>query len=285
MRNVEAWLLRLLWLALVFGIPILFILTPLATFLIYGFWQVKEGEIITDFSLGNYRDFLANESYRRVFLWTLGLAVQVTLINLVLGYAVAYFVARRGRTLKYLLILAVIVPLLMSYIIKIYALRGLLGSKGLLNQFLMLIGALSEPSDLFLFNLTAVLITLSIVLLPFSILPIFIALERIPANLAAVSSDLGANAWHTFRYVTLPLSLPGTIVGAMFVFVLAVGDFLVPQLVGGTRGFTYGRLVFSQFGMAYNWPLGAALSVILLIVAMSVIIAAGRLANPRWQRH
>ena len=87
----------LLWLMLVFGIPVLFILTPLATFLIYGFWQVEEGEIITDFSLGNYRDFLANESYRRVFLSTLSLALQVTLINLVLGYAVAYFVSAAQR--------------------------------------------------------------------------------------------------------------------------------------------------------------------------------------------
>jgi spermidine/putrescine transport system permease protein len=277
--------LRWLWLVTIFGIPILFILLPLATFLLYGFWHVKNGEIINSISLINYREFLFNESYRQVFVSTLTLAFQVSVINFFLGYAVAFFISRQSHTVKYLLVLSAIVPLLMSYIIKIYAIRGLLGTKGLLNQFLMFIGIISEPSDLFLFNLTAVLITLSIVLLPFTIIPIFIALERIPKSLSAASADLGGNAWHTFRYITWPMSLPGSVVGVMFVFVLAVGDFLAPQLVGGTRGFTYGRLVYSQFGMAYNWPLGAALTVILLIVSMSIILISGRLATPRWQRH
>ena len=277
--------LRWLWLISLFGIPLLFILVPLATFLLYGFWHVKDGEIIRSFSLINFREFLFNESYRQVFIATLTLALQVSVISLFLGYAVAFFISCRSQTVKYLLVLSVIVPLLMSYIIKIYAIRGLLGANGLLNQFLLFTGIISESSELFLFNLTAVLITLSIVLLPFAIIPIFIALERIPKSLTIASADLGGSAWDTFRHITLPLSLPGAVVGAMFVFVLALGDFLAPQLVGGTRGFTYGRLVYSQFGMAYNWPLGAALTVILLVVAMSVILLSGRLASPRWQRY
>jgi spermidine/putrescine transport system permease protein len=172
----------------------------------------------------------------------------------------------------------------MSYIIKIYAMRGILGPSGLLNQALIFAGILDRPSDLFLFNLNAVLITMSVIMLPFMILPVFIALERIPKSLLDASADLGATPWQTFRRVTLPMSLPGAVIGAMFCFILATGDFLAPELVGGTQGFTFGRLVFSQFGMAFNWPLGAALSVVLLIAALAVIAIAGRIANPRWMR-
>jgi spermidine/putrescine transport system permease protein len=162
--------------------------------------------------------------------------------------------------------------------------RGILGPSGLLNQALIFAGILDRPSDLFLFNLNAVLITMSVIMLPFMILPVFIALERIPKSLLDASADLGATPWQTFRRVTLPMSLPGAVIGAMFCFILATGDFLAPELVGGTQGFTFGRLVFSQFGMAFNWPLGAALSVVLLIAALVVIALAGRIANPRWMR-
>ncbi len=279
----RGWL-HLFWLATVYGIPAILIVLPLLTFLMFGFWSVEEGRILRDFSFDNYFAFAGNESYTRVFTGTLFLALRVMIINVLLGFAVAYFLSRLEGRLKYALVLGLIVPLLMSYIIKIYAIRGILGTSGLLNKLLIFLGILSQPSDLFLFNLTAVLITLSLALLPFTILPIFIALEKIPANYLEASADLGATPWQTFRRVTLPMALPGTVVGGMFCFVLAVGDFLAPELVGGTRGFTYGRLVFSQFGMAFNWPFGAALSVILLIVSLGVIVAAGRLGSPKWLR-
>jgi spermidine/putrescine transport system permease protein len=107
------------------------------------------------------------------------------------------------------------------------------------------------------------------------ILPVFISLERIPHRLLEASTDLGASQWRTFRHVVLPLSLPGTVAGALFAFVLALGDFVTPQMVGGTSGFTFGRLIWSQFGLAYNWPLGAAMAGVLLATAMAVILAAG----------
>jgi spermidine/putrescine transport system permease protein len=276
--------LRLLWLAAVYALPALFILVPLVTFLLHGFWQVRDNAIVRDFTLANYREFLTNETYRRVFVTTLFLALRVMAINLVLGYPVALFLAGLRGRLKYTLVLALVIPLLMSYIIKIYAMRGILGPSGLLNQALILLGILDRPSDLFLFNMNAVLITMAVIMLPFMILPIFIALERIPRSLLDASADLGATPWQTFRRITLPMSLPGAVVGAMFCFVLALGDFLAPELVGGTQGFTFGRLVFSQFGMAFNWPLGAALSVVLLAVALAVIGLASRIASPRWQR-
>ena len=212
------------------------------------------------------------------------MALEVSALNFVLGYATAYFIWRRPPAWRNLLVVALAIPLLMSYIIKIYAMRGVLGTNGLLNSALLGLGIVDEPVTALLFSLTAVRITLSVVLLPFMVLPIYVALERIPASVLHAAADLGASEIQTFRWVILPLSLPGAIVGAMFTFVLASGDFLAPELVGGIQGFTYGRLVFSQFGLAFNWPLGAALSVLLMAVALAVIYAARRLANPRWQQ-
>ena len=119
------------------------------------------------------------------------------------------------------------------------------------------------------------LLTLTALLIPFAVLPIFLSLERIPRNLLEASADLGASDLQTFRRVILPLSLPGTITAATFVFVLAIGDFLTPQMVGGHNGFTFGRIIYSQFGTAFNWPFGAALSVILAaVVILAIVIGA-----------
>jgi spermidine/putrescine transport system permease protein len=129
---------------------------------------------------------------------------------------------------------------------------------------------------LFVYNLNAVLLTLTVLLLPFAILPIFLTLERIPRRLLEASYDLGGSGWQTFRLVILPLSLPGVIAAATFVFVLALGDFLTPQMVGGQSGFTFGRIIFSQFGAAFNWPFGAALSAILAVAVMVAIVIGAR---------
>ncbi len=266
------------------GICLLFILIPLASFLAYGFLPVVDNSIVYRPTLDNFLDLLSNSSYRTTFLRTMRMALEVSALNFVLGYATAYFIWRRPPAWRNLLVVALAIPLLMSYIIKIYAMRGVLGTNGLLNSALLALGIVDEPVSALLFNLTAVRITLSVVLLPFMVLPIYVALERIPASLLHAAGDLGASEVQTFRWVILPLSLPGAIVGAMFTFVLASGDFLAPELVGGIEGFTYGRLVFSQFGLAFNWPLGAALSVLLMVVALAVIYAARRLANPRWQQ-
>ena len=193
----------------------------------------------------------------------------------VVGYPVAFLLASLKGRRKYLLLMMVLVPLLMSYIIKIYAIRSILGGNGFLNRFLMWAGLVSEPLTIFVFNLKAVMLTLAVLLIPFAILPIFLSLERIPRNLLEASTDLGASNWQTFRRIVLPMSLPGVMTAATFVFVLAIGDFLTPQMVGGPSGFTFGRIVYSQFGTAFNWPFGAALSVILAAVIIAVV-ALGR---------
>jgi len=260
------------------------ILAPLAGFLLYGFFSVEDNEIRYALTLDTYAEALGNGSYMTTFRRTILLALQVSLTCLVLGYASAYFIWTRPPAWRFPLLFLLAAPLLMSYVIRIYAMRGVLGVNGLLNNVLVGLGIVDAPLSAFLFNLTAVRITLTVVLLPFAALPVYVALERIPANLLQASADLGAGEWRTFRSVILPLTLPGASVGAMFAFVLASGDFLAPELVGGIQGFTYGRLVFSQFGLAFNWPLGAALSALLLVVALAVILFARRIGSPRWQR-
>jgi spermidine/putrescine transport system permease protein len=261
--------------AAAFAFPLAFVLAPLAAFLVYSFWRVENNQLIADFTLANYLEFFRNEIYPRVFVGTLKLAAQVMGIGLLLGYPVAYFIWRRRGRWRYALLLVSVVPLFMSYIIKLYAMRSILGLNGFLNKALVALGMLEAPSLAFLYNQRAVLITMAVVYLPFAILPVFLSLERIPLGLIQASADLGARPGQSFRHVVLPLSLPGTIVGGLFVFILAMGDFVTPQMVGGTVGFTYGRVIQSQFGMGFNWPLGSALAVILLIVVLAVIGLAG----------
>lgn len=264
---------------LAYGLPVVFIVLPLVSFLAYSLFHVEGTEIVFEPTLRNYVRFFADEIYLPMFVRTAVMALEVALLTILFGYPVAYLLASlRGRR-KYIATLLFVIPLLMSYIIKIYAIRSILGSRGFLNRILLWLGLIDEPLTVLVFNLNAVLVTLAIILLPFAILPIFIALEKIPRNLLEASADLGASPAQTFRRVVLPLSLQGTMVGASFTFILAIGDFVTPQMVGGPDGFTFGRIIYSQFGMAFNWPFGAALSVFLLLAVLAAMALAAKVGR------
>ncbi|MGB3830950.1 MAG: ABC transporter permease [Mesorhizobium sp.] len=267
--------------ALAFALPVLLILAPLAIFLVYSFFSVDHGEIRHELSLGNYVRFFTDPVFLPVFRNTLVLCVSVAAICILLAYPAACFLTTLKGRWRYALLMLLMVPLLMSYVIKIYAIRSILGLNGFLNQALVWAGILGEPSPLFVFNMNAILLTLTLLLIPFAILPIFLSLERIPQNLISASEDLGASRLQTFLRITLPLSLPGVATAASFVFVLAIGDFLTPQMVGGVNGFTFGRVLYSQFGTAYNWPFGAALSVMLALVVIVAILLGERFGRNR----
>ncbi|RNJ45058.1 ABC transporter permease [Mesorhizobium erdmanii] len=273
--------LSLLVTVLAFALPVIFVLVPLAIFLVYSFFSVDQGTIVYAPTLGNYVRFFTDPIFLPVFWNTIVLCVSVAVICILLAYPAAYFLTTlRGRW-RYALLMLLLVPLLMSYVIKIYAIRSILGLNGFLNKALVAIGILQQPSTLFVFNMNAILLTLSLLLIPFAILPIFLSLERIPQTLLRASDDLGASGLQTFLRITLPLSLPGVASAASFVFVLAIGDFLTPQMVGGISGFTFGRILYSQFGTAYNWPFGAALSVALAIVVICAILVGERFGRSR----
>ena len=265
--------------ALAYGLPLVFIIAPLLSFLAYSFFRMDHGQIVADFSLANYKRFFTDAIFLPILWKTSLLCLAVALLATLIGFPVAFLLANLKGRRRYFVLLMVLVPLLMSYIIKIYAIRSILGGTGFLNRFLLWTGLIDEPLTLFVFNLNAVLLSLTILLIPFAILPIFLSLERIPRNLIEASSDLGASGLQTFTRIVLPLSLPGIMTAATFVFVLAIGDFVTPQMVGGQSGFTFGRIVYSQFGTAFNWPFGAALATILAIVVIAVIALGSRLEN------
>ncbi|MGA1805146.1 ABC transporter permease [Rhizobium sp. HT1-10] len=266
---------------LAFALPVFFILVPLAIFVGYSFFSVDHGQIKYTLTVANYVRFFTDPIFLSVFWNTCLLCLTVALICVLLGYPTAYFLTTlRGRW-RYVMLMMMLVPLLMSYVIKIYAIRSILGQSGFLNTMLVGIGLLDKPSSFFVFNMNAILLTLTMLLIPFAILPIFLTLERIPPVLMSASADLGATGLQTFLRVTLPLSVPGIASAASFVFILAIGDFLTPQMVGGVDGFTFGRILYSQFGTAFNWPFGAALSVALAVVVIVAILIGERFGRQR----
>ncbi len=255
----------------VFFYPVAFILFPLAAFLAYSFFWTEHGVMSYGVTLGNYQRFFVDPIFLPVLWQTCIHCLEVSVLTVLAGYPVAYFLAGLHGRKRYILLMLMLVPLLMSYVIKIYAIRSILGGNGVLNRSLLWLGLIDEPLTFFVFNLNAVLLTLTVLLIPFAVLPIFLSLERIPRSLIDASADLGASSTQTFLRVILPLSLPGAVTALTFVFVLAIGDFLTPQMVGGQSGFTFGRIIYSQFGSAFNWPFGAALSVILAVVVIGAI--------------
>ncbi|HZP20220.1 MAG TPA: ABC transporter permease [Bauldia sp.] len=274
---------RVVTTVLAYALPLVFIVLPLGLFLLQSFFYVDRGTEVHELTLRNYVRFFSDAAFVPVFLRTCLVCVAVAAISVIFAYPIAYLLASLEGRRKYVLALVFVIPLMMSYIIKIYAIRAILGGNGFLNRILVFVGIVDQPLDFLIFNLQAVTLTLSVLLLPFAILPIFIALERIPRNILDASADLGASSWQTFRRVIWPLSLQGTIVAATFTFVLALGDFVTPQMVGGTSGMTFGRIIYTQFGFAFNWPFGAALSVILLVLVLAVLLLTSLFGRARHQ--
>ena len=271
MKSIINYFKTSIWTIISFLLVIVLILIPLASFLSYSFFTVEGVEIIHQFSLINYKEFFIDEIYINTFVRTIFLALFVMFCCILLGYPVAYFLARYAGKYKYAILLILIIPLFMSYIIKIYMMRSILGYSGLINKILKMLGIIEKPLEFFLWNQNSVIITLVIILLPLIIIPTFTSLDKIPSNIIEASFDLGCKPFQAFRHVILPIGFPGLVVGGIFVFILALGDFVTPQLVGGTSGFTYGKIIYSNFGMAFNWPFGAALASILLFVSVFII--------------
>jgi spermidine/putrescine transport system permease protein len=260
--------------ALVWAIPIAFVAVPIVGLMVFSFWRKVDNDFVPDFSLANYVRWLTDPAYLQVFSITVQMAAGVALVGLLVGYPIAYLVTRVGNRMRAAMLALLVAPLFMSYIIKLYALRGLLGTNGYLARLAATFG-IDLPVGALLFNQTSVFLTMVLIYLPFVVLPVYASLEKIPATLVHAAADLGARSGQIFWRIMLPLSLPGAAVGGMFTFILALGDFVTPQMMGGTRGLTFGRLVWSQFGLAYEWPFGAALAVMILLVALVMVMVAG----------
>jgi spermidine/putrescine transport system permease protein len=259
----------------------LFLLLPYALMFAHSFWLMRDGFIVHQWNLQNYRALASNPLYLQVFLRTARIAGAVTLCSLLLGYPLAYFLSFHAGPRKELLYQLVIVPLWVSYLVRGYAWKTILGSEGVLNGFLKYLHITHAPVSFFLYSPFAVVLMLTHIYTPFVFLPIYASLEHIPRPLLEASQDLGADRRATFLRVILPLSMPGLLAGATFAFVLSLGDFLAPLLVGGPSGTMIANIVQSLFGAAYDWPLGAAISVCILFMTFSLLFATERLEK-RW---
>jgi spermidine/putrescine transport system permease protein len=264
----------ILWVAL-------FLLFPYALMFAHSFWTVSDGVILHRWNLGNYATLFRNPLYLQVLFRTARIAASVTILSVLLGYPLAYYLSFHAGLRKQLLYQLVIVPLWVSYLVRGYAWKTILGSDGVLNGFLQYLHLTHQPVSAFLYSPFAVVLMLTHIYTPFVFLPIYASLEHIPRPLIEASQDLGASPRKTFFRVVLPLSLPGLLAGATFAFVLSLGDFLAPLLVGGPSGTMIANLVQSLFGAAYDWPLGAAISVFILIFTL-VLLAFTQRLEKRW---
>ena len=253
---------------------------PYIILLLYSFWAVGSSQtVVREWNLGNYSQLLTNPMYVEVFLRSAKIAACVTLFSLLLAYPLSYTVSFFTSRHKAWLYQLVIIPLWVSYLVRGYAWKTILGSDGVFNGILQYMGLIDQPLDALLYSPFAVILTLTHIYTPFAFLPIYAALESIPRNYLEASADLGASPWRTFARVILPLSLPGVIAGATFAFVLSLGDFLAPLLVGGASGIMISNVVVSLFGAAYNWPLGAAISFAMLAFVVGVLVLSEKLSK------
>ena len=254
---------------------VLFLLVPYLLMFGYSFWSVSSSQaIVHSWTLDNYRELLSKPVYWQTLLRSMWIAARVTAFSLLLGYPVAYYLSFYAGPRKDLLYQLVIIPLWVSYLVRAYAWKIILGTDGVLNTLLQYAHVTRHPLDFLLYSPFAVVLTLTHIYTPFTFLPIYASLEHIPRNLVEASHDLGGSPLQTFWRVILPLSIPGVVAGATFAFVLSLGDFLAPALLGGPSGIMISNIVVSLFGAAYNWPLGAAISLSMLLLVMGLLFVS-----------
>lgn len=259
----------------------LFLLVPYALMFAHSLWPVENGVLVHQWNLSNYQRLFSNPLYGEVLAPTMRIAASVMLCSLLLGYPLAYYLSFHSGPRKELLYQLVIVPLWVSYLVRGYAWKTILGSDGVLNGFLQYLHITQAPVSFFLYSPFAVVLVLTHIYTPFVFLPIYASLEHIPRPLVEASHDLGAGPVSTFFRVILPLSVPGLLAGATFAFLLSLGDFLAPLLVGGSSGTMIANIVETLFGASYDWPLGAAISVCILFITISLLSLTERLEK-RW---
>lgn len=260
--------------------PLLYLLLlyiiPVGMMVLYSFWSTDpQGEVIRSWSFEQYSKIFLSPVYLKTLAKSLLMAFSVTVLCLSMAYPVAFYIARIApNRIKYLLLLLIIVPSWVSFLIRTYSWMIMLGEKGMLNFLLVKFGLLSEPFSI-LFSLPAVFIGLAHIYFPFMFLPIFVSIEKIPSNILEMAECLGASMFQKIRRVILPMSMPGIVSGAIIVFVPSIGEYVIPMILGGSKGLMYGNLIQSSFG-TLNWPLGAALAVFLLIIVLSVFFTFTR---------
>ncbi len=216
-------------------------------------------------SFDNYLFLFQDPYYITIYLNSLKTAAISAFLCLLLGYPMAYFIARQPANRRSLWLLAVILPFWISFLLRVYAWIGLLNNNGVINNFLQWLGVIDQPLPL-IYNNFAVYLGIIYSYLPFMILPLYANLEKLNTDLEEAAADLGAKRWQVFVDVTLPLSLPGIIAGTLLVFIPAIGEYIIPALLGGSDTLMIGRALWDEFFINRDWPVASAVSVVLLLI-------------------
>ena len=252
-----------LWMYILVAIPFIYIIA--ISFMHKGTY----GGVTAGVTLENYSDIL-NPLYLQTFGKSVLISASVTLICLLIAYPFTYFIAQKSEIKKTVFMSMVMVPFCVSMIIRLFSWINILRGEGYLNKALMSLGIISEPLKL-VYNQTGTMIGLIYMLLPFMILPLYSSIEKLDGSLLEAAGDLGARKWKSFFSITLPLTRPGIFAGCVMVFIPSMGLYFVTDMMGGSKTLVVGNLIRNQFITARNWPLGAAMSVILMLITVVML--------------
>lgn len=269
------------WMLLFFAVPFLIVLkiafstqaiaippyTPIV--------EVVNEAVTLKLNLSNFIELLRDAHYLQAYASSLKIAAISTLLCLLIGYPMAYVIARLPGTTRNVALMLVVLPSWISFLIRIYAWMGILQTNGLLNRFLQWVGLIDEPLRLMNTPIAAY-IGIVYAYLPFMILPLYANLVKLDLRLLEAAYDLGARPWKAFVKITLPMSRSGIIAGCMLVMIPAVGEFVIPELLGGPDTLMIGRLLWSQFFNAGNWPMASAVAIVMLLLLMLPILVFHR---------
>lgn len=258
---------------------ILLIVVPNVLLLIYSFWSEGDFGLDRTFTLDNYTSVLTSSVSVGLIVRTVIIAVAVAVFATLVAFPMAFIVSQKLKRGRLIAVMLVVIPLWVSLLIRVFAWKIILGDRGVLNTGLMRLGLVDQPLGFLLYTRFTVFLTLTSVTIPYVFISAYTSLERVPHSVLEAAADLGGSSFRRFTTVTVPLVRQGLAIGFLLAFVLSVGDYLSPSLVGGLSGTMIGSVIVSQFGVANNWPLGAALAVVLLIAVIAVagiVARAGR---------
>jgi spermidine/putrescine transport system permease protein len=249
---------------------------PLAALVVVSFWSQGDFSLDKTFTLTNYAtifDYANNPIYLKLLKRSLLMSASATAAVIGLAYPIAYFLVFRVRQHRMIWMILITVPFWTSYLLRIFAWKVILGFNGVINASLIHLGIITEPLEFLLYNPTAVTITLAHAWAAYAILPIYVSLEKIDRSLLEAATDLGDGPIKRFLRITLPLSMPGTLAATLLVFIPTVGDYVTPTLVGGTDGLMIGNLIQQLFNRSDDPPLGAAVSIVMMLSVTLIVCA------------
>ncbi len=270
-RRMLMWLLPpIVWFTV-------FMLVPYGLLFYYSLGHAEDMRFVPGLSMANFVKVFTAEPYLGVILKSARIGLMTAVFSAIVAWPLAFALAfhTRSAATKFAIYLMVIVPWWASYLVKAYAWKTILGTNGILNATLQGLGLVHEPVRLFLYNEFSVVLTLTYIFTPFAVLSIYAQLERVPTSMIEAAKNLGAGGWEIFRRIVLPISIPGVIAGGVITFSLAFGDFVAPVLVGGSDSLMISNIVINLLGVAFDWPMAAAIGLVIITLGLGLISLTG----------